>query len=122
HPDHHGHGDAPAPQLQLRAVAGEPARAARERAAGGSGQMNPKLELVGEPDRARRPEPALRLNDVAVQLAGRLIFSGVNLIISRGEFIAVLGPNGAGKSTLMRAILGLQPLAAGTAQVLGRAP
>src|SRR5205814_1830221 len=31
-------------------------------------------------------------------------------------------PNGVGKSTLVRAILGLQPLSAGTVRVLGRAP
>ena len=34
----------------------------------------------------------------------------------------MLGPNGAGKSTLVQAILGLLPLAAGSASVLGRPP
>src|SRR6185312_14362541 len=39
-----------------------------------------------------------------------------------GEFAAVLGPNGAGKSTLLKAILGLVPLTAGSATILGRPP
>jgi zinc/manganese transport system ATP-binding protein len=70
------------------------------------------------------PEPAraVSLSGVAVSLGGREVFSGVELTIGRGEFVAVLGPNGAGKSTLMRAILGLLPLARGSATVLGRPP
>ncbi|MGH2470471.1 MAG: metal ABC transporter ATP-binding protein, partial [Chloroflexota bacterium] len=58
----------------------------------------------------------------AVRLGGRTLWSGVDLEIPRGEFVAILGPNGAGKSTLVKALLGLAPLSAGTAQVLGRPP
>jgi zinc/manganese transport system ATP-binding protein len=36
--------------------------------------------------------------------------------------VAVLGPNGAGKSTLLKAVLGLQPIAEGTVQILGATP
>jgi zinc/manganese transport system ATP-binding protein len=57
-----------------------------------------------------------------VRLGGRTVLSDVTLTVDRGEFLAVLGPNGAGKSTLMRAILGLVPLAGGSASVLGRQP
>jgi zinc/manganese transport system ATP-binding protein len=65
---------------------------------------------------------AVALRDVSVRLGGRTVFSDVTLTAEPGEFLAVLGPNGAGKSTLMRAILGLVPLSAGTATVLGRSP
>ena len=78
------------------------------------------------PQPATHPEPspepdqsAIRLRDAAVRLGGRTVWHDVTLEIGRGEFVAVLGPNGAGKSTLCRAILGLQPLAAGSATVLG---
>jgi zinc/manganese transport system ATP-binding protein len=55
-------------------------------------------------------------------LGGRLIWSDVNLAVAPGEFVAILGPNGVGKSTLVKAALGLLPLSAGSATVLGRPP
>jgi zinc/manganese transport system ATP-binding protein len=80
---------------------------------------------AAEPAQARsgaRPEAAVALGDAAVQLGGRTIWSEVSLSVSQGDFVAVLGPNGAGKSTLVNAVLGLVPLTAGHAAVLGRAP
>jgi zinc/manganese transport system ATP-binding protein len=64
----------------------------------------------------------VELRGAAVRLGGRLVFGEVDLTVQAGEFLAVLGPNGAGKSTLMRAILGLVPLASGSATVLGGTP
>jgi zinc/manganese transport system ATP-binding protein len=66
--------------------------------------------------------PAVAFRDAAVRLGAHTVWSDLSLTVEEGEFVAVLGPNGAGKSTLVRAILGLVPLAAGEAFVLGRRP
>jgi zinc/manganese transport system ATP-binding protein len=67
-------------------------------------------------------EPAVLLHDAAARVGSTTVWSGVDLAIGPGEFVAVLGPNGAGKSTLLRVLLGLLPLSAGSATVLGAAP
>ncbi|HWF22360.1 MAG TPA: ABC transporter ATP-binding protein [Acidimicrobiales bacterium] len=64
----------------------------------------------------------LSLTGAAIDVGGRRLWTDVDLTVRTGEFVAVLGPNGVGKSTLVKAILGLLPLAAGQATVLGQRP
>jgi zinc/manganese transport system ATP-binding protein len=66
--------------------------------------------------------PAIELHDAGIRRGGKTVWSGANLEIARGEFVAVLGPNGAGKSTLLDVLLGLEPAASGSVNVLGGAP
>ena len=66
------------------------------------------------------PDLAIELQHAAVRLNGHAVWSGADLEIGAGEFVAILGPNGAGKSTLLKALLGVVPLSAGTARVFGR--
>jgi zinc/manganese transport system ATP-binding protein len=71
---------------------------------------------------AREAAEAIRLTGAAARRGSRAVWSGVDLRAREGEFVAVLGSNGAGKSTLLDVLLGLLPLAAGEATVLGRPP
>jgi zinc/manganese transport system ATP-binding protein len=64
--------------------------------------------------------PAIRLTNAAVRAGRRTIWTGVDVTIGPGEFVAILGPNGVGKSTMIKVLLGLLPLSAGTAEVLGQ--
>ena len=51
---------------------------------------------------------------------GKLLFSGVNLAIRRGERIGVRGPSGSGKSTLFNLLLGFLEPTEGEIRVDGR--
>ena len=64
----------------------------------------------------------IRLRDAAARVGGRNLWSGLDLSVGAGEFVAVLGPNGAGKSTLIKILLGLLPSAGGEVRVLGGRP
>lgn len=64
--------------------------------------------------------PALRIRGAELRFGERVLWRGLDLDVAPGEFVAVLGANGTGKTTLLRAILGLQPLTAGTIEIDGR--
>ena len=62
------------------------------------------------------------LSGAAARMGGQTIWSDLSLTVRAGEFVAILGPNGVGKSTLLKAILGLVPITAGQARILGAKP
>lgn len=55
-----------------------------------------------------------------VAVAGSFpVLTGVDVRIDAGELVLLSGANGAGKTSLLRACAGLQPVSAGSAEVLG---
>lgn len=69
--------------------------------------------------RTGTPPPA-RMRDAGLSFGQRSLWSGLDLTVEPGEFLAVLGPNGTGKSSLLKVLLGLVPLTRGSAEVAGQ--
>lgn len=67
-------------------------------------------------------DAAVELSEARLTFGQRTLWSGLDLTVRRGEFIAVLGPNGSGKTTLLRVLLGLQRLTSGSVRLMGAPP
>ena len=86
-------------------------------------QAQSRRKMLDKMERLERPEdvwqaaekiafrfaPANRTGDIvleckglAAERGGRSLFSGVDLLVRRGERIGIVGPNGAGKTTLLK--------------------
>jgi branched-chain amino acid transport system ATP-binding protein len=59
------------------------------------------------------PPPLLTVTGLSVSYGGAPVVDRVSLTIAPGEVLALFGSNSAGKSSLMRAVIGLEPAAAG---------
>jgi oligopeptide transport system ATP-binding protein len=65
--------------------------------------------------------PVLTLKDAVIRYDRLTAVDGVSLELNRGETLGLVGESGCGKSSVARAIVGLQPLAAGTLAIEGEA-
>jgi ABC-2 type transport system ATP-binding protein len=62
---------------------------------------------------------AVEVAGLRVVRGGREVVSDLEFRVPRGTVVGLLGPSGCGKTTLMRAMVGVQIVAAGTVTVLG---
>jgi iron complex transport system ATP-binding protein len=51
----------------------------------------------------------LEARDLTIGYPDRVVGSGLNVTLGKGEVLALLGPNGGGKTTLLKTMLGLLP-------------
>ena len=63
--------------------------------------------------------PLVDVRGLAKAYSGQPLFSGVDLRLDPGEFVAVLGESGVGKSTLLNCMAGLDTVDAGTVWIAG---
>ena len=70
-----------------------------------------KLEFLETPPSGQE---VLRLEGIAKAYGQRTLFADVNLLLRRGERMALVGPNGCGKTTLLRLVTGEEAPTAGT--------
>jgi putative ABC transport system ATP-binding protein len=59
----------------------------------------------------------IELKDVSKRYGRQAVLDGANVIVERGQFVAVMGRSGSGKSTLLRLIGGLEAADAGLVRV-----
>ncbi len=58
------------------------------------------------PEPRRSARVVIEIEDADIGYGDAPVVSGANLVVERGDKIALIGPNGAGKSTVLKAILG----------------
>lgn len=67
----------------------------------------------------RTADTVVSVEHVSKQFEDAVVYNDVNVVLYRGDHVALVGPNGAGKSTLMKLICGIEKPTAGNI-VLGK--
>jgi branched-chain amino acid transport system ATP-binding protein len=62
----------------------------------------------------------LKVTDLKVAYGGIQAVKGASLEVKAGELVSLIGANGAGKTTTLKAITGIQAVASGSVEYLGR--
>jgi branched-chain amino acid transport system ATP-binding protein len=62
----------------------------------------------------------LEVENLRVAYGGIQAVKGVSFKVAEGELVSLIGANGAGKTTTLKAVTGIQPIAAGDIKFLGQ--
>jgi branched-chain amino acid transport system ATP-binding protein len=62
----------------------------------------------------------LKVTGLKVAYGGIQAVKGVSFEVLQGELVSLIGANGAGKTTTLKAITGIQPIAAGEIEFMGK--
>jgi branched-chain amino acid transport system ATP-binding protein len=73
-------------------------------------------------DEGRGMSPVmLAVKDLKVAYGGIQAVKGISFEVRQGELVSLIGANGAGKTTTLKAVTGVQPVASGSIEFMGRA-
>jgi branched-chain amino acid transport system ATP-binding protein len=65
-------------------------------------------------------EVLLKVTGLKVAYGGIQAVKGISFEVRQGELVSLIGANGAGKTTTLKAITGIQPVAAGDIEFMGK--
>ncbi len=69
------------------------------------------------PDPPKSARVVVNCEDASLGYEGLVVLNDVNIVVERGEKVALVGANGAGKSTVIKTLIGEIPAIAGTVEV-----
>lgn len=69
------------------------------------------------PELERSGKTVVMIKNLAFEYDGKVLFKKANLLVQRGEKLAIIGPNGCGKTTLLRLIMGYEESTQGQVQL-----
>ncbi|MBB4051210.1 multiple sugar transport system ATP-binding protein [Devosia subaequoris] len=64
-------------------------------------------------------QPQIELVGIDKHYGSFHALKNINLVIPKGQFVALVGPSGCGKSTLLRSLAGLESISGGTMKIAG---
>jgi len=65
------------------------------------------------------PDAVIDVKNLTTAFGSHVVHEGLNMVVERGEILAVVGGSGSGKTTLLQHILGLRVAQSGTIDVFG---
>ncbi len=76
--------------------------------------------MAEAPSQAEKlPPPPIEARGVEMRYGAKVVMTGLDFAVGKGEVFIIMGPSGCGKSTLLRHIIGLQPPAKGAMRLFG---
>ena len=82
------------------------------------------MEVAGKIKAAQKKSPVLEsvieITDLCKSFGNNIVLNHFNLLLNKGESVAVLGKSGSGKSVLIKCIIGLLKADSGTINVFGQ--